>query len=156
PSPSERPGVCEETGHTDCRNMFSMSTQVMLHRLPSGKDILLAGQKWGYMYGLDPDNNGAVIWKTKVSRGGDLGGVMYGFSADQHALYVSISDIDYGADESKATVQPGGLVALQIATGEILWKRPPVTAQCSCGEISCSSAQVSATTTVPGAVFSGA
>lgn len=158
PKADDRERICAEIEYTDCRNLFSMSTQVMLHSLPDGREILLVGQKWGYMYGLDPDDGGALIWKQKIAQGGDLGGVMYGFSADERTAYVSISDIDFAPDPNlrDTALKPGGLVALDIATGDVIWTTAPTEPQCSWGEKSCSSAQVSATTAVPGAIFSGA
>lgn len=155
PGPQRRDSVCtDEVSYTDCRNIFSMSTQVMLHALPGGQEILLAGQKWGYVYAMDPDHNGKVLWARQISRGGDLGGVMYGLAADQHAVYAAISDVDFAGDPEAP--QPGGLVALDAMSGEVLWHAQPQEAVCSWGERSCSSAQVSAPALMPGIVFSGA
>ena len=38
----------------------------ILKTLPSGRDLLLAPNKSGIVFALDPDHNGAVIWKTDV------------------------------------------------------------------------------------------
>lgn len=147
PAAADRARVCSEAGETDCRNLFSFSSQAMLHTLPDGRDIVIAGQKWGYMYGLDPAD-GREIWRNKMARGSDLGGVQYGFSADPRAVYVSISDV--------TSEKPGGLVALDPRNGETLWRAAPIKPSCHWGEQGCSSAQAAATTTIPGIVFSGA
>ena len=53
PAEKDRARICHEAGESDCRNMFSMSTQVMVHALADGKEVVLAGSKWGWMYALD-------------------------------------------------------------------------------------------------------
>jgi polyvinyl alcohol dehydrogenase (cytochrome) len=41
--------------------------------LPAGEDILLAGQKSGAVFGIDPDI-GTILWRTQVGVRGFLGG----------------------------------------------------------------------------------
>jgi polyvinyl alcohol dehydrogenase (cytochrome) len=130
--------------------MFSFSSQALLHQRPNGKGIVIAGQKWGYVYGLDADD-GTLLWREKIAEGGDLGGVQYGFSADPKTAYISISDVT-----ADPPAKPGGLVALDIETGQTRWRAAPQEPVCSWGRLGCSSAQASATTTIPGIVFSGA
>ncbi len=48
----------------------------ILIRKPDGSR-LLAGQKSGWMYALDPDT-GAITWKTEVSQGGIVSGIRWG------------------------------------------------------------------------------
>lgn len=160
PDERDRARICHEAGESDCRNMFSMSTQVMVHALPSGREILLAGSKWGWMYALDPDAAGRTLWSRKVGKGGDLGGIMYGPSADARTLYVPIADTVLPPERA------GGLAALDLATGKLRWQiepEPPVcswqvgqTAACVDANLcDCSGAKVAATTAIPGAVFAG-
>ena len=47
----------------------------------SGQRVLLAGQKSGAMFGINPDT-GDVLWKTQVGDGGVLGGIEWGFATD--------------------------------------------------------------------------
>lgn len=161
PAEKDRARICHDAGESDCRNMFSMSTQVMVQTLPGGRDILLAGSKWGWMYALDPDAKGRTLWSRKVGRGGDLGGIMYGPAADEHALYVPIADTVVLPPE-----RAGGLAALDLATGRVRWQLQSETAVCSwqvgepaaCTDVNtcdCSSAKSAATTAIPGAVFAG-
>ena len=37
-----------------------------------GKEILLVGSKDGMLYGLDPDNNGKVMWQIRLGKDGEL------------------------------------------------------------------------------------
>jgi polyvinyl alcohol dehydrogenase (cytochrome) len=40
----------------------------VLHTLPGGKSIVVAGTKDGKLFALDPDKKGAVVWDTHVER----------------------------------------------------------------------------------------
>ena len=161
PAEKDRSRICHESGESDCRNMFSMSTQVMVHTLPDGKDILLVGSKWGWVHALDPDARGRTLWSRKVGKGGDLGGIMYGFAADTRTVYVPIADTIVLPPE-----RAGGLAALDLTTGRPRWQLESEPAVCSwlagepaaCTDVNtctCSSAKVAATTAIPGAVFAG-
>lgn len=151
PDASARERACTAAAQTDCRNLFSMGTSVTIVTLAGGKQVLTVGQKWGFVYGLDPDSNGKELWRTRVAMGGDLGGVMYGMAADGSALYVPVSD-----DEARPPHRPGGLAALDPASGAVLWRVAGPEPQCSWGADGCKAAFVAAPTAVPGAVFTGA
>ena len=150
PGPDSRSEVCESIGDTDCRNLFSMGTSVLIHR--GERDRLLVGQKWGFVYALDPDADGAVLWRRRVARGGDMGGVMYGLASDGERVYVPISDLD-----ARAPDRPGDLVALSPINGEIIWRARQPEAVCSWGDdASCVGAQSAAPTAIPGILFATA
>ena len=149
PSQAERDAICKSR-ETDCRNFFSMGTSPMLHTLRDGRDVILVGQKSGMVYGLNPDQGGAELWRVRVSEGGDLGGVMYGLGADRDAVYVPVSDVD-----APAPARPGALLALDPATGKQLWKQPGPVPACSWTTEGCIAGQVAAVTVIPGAVFAG-
>src|SRR4030095_8800502 len=53
----------------------------------SGQRVLLAGQKSGAFFGINPDT-GDVLWKTQAGDGGVLGGIEWGFSVDGSVAYV--------------------------------------------------------------------
>jgi polyvinyl alcohol dehydrogenase (cytochrome) len=101
------------------------SSPILKHLAPSkgekgGKDILLAGQKSGQVYGLNPDD-GSFIWQTRIGKGSALGGVEWGMSADDANLYVGI------ADRGMPT-----LSALRLTDGALVWRhRAPEPAKCS-------------------------
>ena len=80
------PGDVFNGGCSNARNCpgpdFDFGSSVVLETLPTGKDILLAGQKSGMVYGLDPDAQGKVLWKTRVGKGGTNGGVQWGMASE--------------------------------------------------------------------------
>ena len=122
----------------------------VLRSLGGGKRILLAGDKGGTVYAIDPDREGKLVWKQKLASGGLNGGFMWGGAADEQGVaYFGISDFTAGKPEAG-----GGLVALQLATGEKLWlTRAPKPA---CLAVAgCSAAQPAPVTLIPGVAFLG-
>lgn len=115
---------------------------------PLGKGrILVFGQKNGLVYGVDPDKQGKILWQTRVSKGGVQGGLIWGSAADDKNVYYSISDWDPMHPEAG-----GGVVALEIATGKIVWQTPAVKPACL-GTKGCSAGQPGAVALIPGVVF---
>jgi polyvinyl alcohol dehydrogenase (cytochrome) len=141
-----QPGVgnCPEEPGPD----YDFGSSPVLRTLPNGKQVILAGQKSGVIYALDPDNGGRVLWQVKVGNGGALGGIEWGIAADQENVYVPVADV------SGAARKPG-LTALRIATGEILWHVPAPKVPCSWGTTRCNNSQSAAASVIPGVVFSG-
>ncbi|MCB1676815.1 MAG: PQQ-binding-like beta-propeller repeat protein [Halioglobus sp.] len=148
PDTGQRQRICAER-ETDCRNFFSMGTSVLVYPLSPDRDILVVGQKSGMVHALDPDRDGRVLWSTRVSDGGDLGGVMYALAADAEKIYVPVSDVD-----SPTGRYTGSLVALDPATGAIAWRTPPPKPACNWDSSShCVAGQVAALTVVSDTVF---
>ena len=127
----------------------------ILVSLRDGQRVLVIGQKSGVVHALDPDQEGKILWQTRIGKGGPLGGIMWGSAADQDRVYVANSDVRFLAGGT-GRLDPnagGGLFALDLATGKISMQVPPV----SCGSRSqCSPALSAAVTAIPGVVFSGA
>lgn len=113
-----------------------------------GQRVLLAGQKSGVVYGLNPDS-GEVMWSTRAGDGGVLGGIEWGLATDGAQAYVALS----GALEKKPG-EAGGLVAIGVTDGKIRWTAPPPPDTCG-GRAGCHTAQPAAVTAIPGVVFSG-
>lgn len=90
----------------------------ILHRLPSGADVLLVGQKSADIFALSPDD-GHLLWKVKYGRGGFAGGVHWGMSATTGTLFAPSSDTTFTGKE-KGEAKPG-LFALEPANGKIKW-----------------------------------
>jgi polyvinyl alcohol dehydrogenase (cytochrome) len=135
---------------------YDFGSSPILRTLPDGRNVILAGQKSGVMYALDPDNKGAILWQARVGKGGVLGGIQWGPAADNKAAYVAISDV--GATGGAEGIIPdpktgGGLFALEIGTGNKLWSVLPNPEGCHTPR--CSPGQLAAVTAIPGAVFSG-
>jgi polyvinyl alcohol dehydrogenase (cytochrome) len=57
---------------------YDFGSSALLVAAPGGKDILVAGQKSGMVYGLDPDEKGKLLWQMRVGQGGKNGGVQWG------------------------------------------------------------------------------
>ena len=140
---------------------FDYASSAILEKLDNGHDLLLAGQKSGVVYALDPDKKGGIVWQVRVGKGGINGGVQFGMASDGQRVYAATSDIVRGVpfkdplDPRPTPLDPkegGGLTALRIGTGEKVWYVPPV----PCGpRPGCSPAQAAAVTVIPGVVFSG-
>lgn len=126
----------------------------ILVKLASGRELLLAGQKNGYVYALDPDKRGELVWKTRVGRGGLQGGVHFGMTAQDDLVFVPISDMKNPRDGRPVEGPPRpGLYALDAATGRIVWSSPAAD-RCGAREF-CDPGISAAITSIPGAVFAG-
>ena len=100
---------------------FDFGAPPILHTLPSGEDVILAGQKSGMIYAMDPDNEGAILWERRVGMGGFNGGVHWGMAVVEDRLFVGVSD---GPGHEKPVGPPRpGMHAFDIKTGEPLWSR---------------------------------
>ena len=151
-------GAC--TGGTCPGPDFDFGSSVLMEKLPGGRDVLLAGQKSGVVYALDPDRKGEIMWQTRVGKGSTNGGVQWGMASDGQKVYAAVSDVARKAAAGTVIqlglpldpTQGGGLTALRIANGEKAWYAAPG----SCGDKpNCSPAQPAAVTAIPGVVFSG-
>jgi polyvinyl alcohol dehydrogenase (cytochrome) len=153
-------GNCLQTNLTTCPKEVGpdsdFGSSPILRTLPSGRSVIIAGQKSGVVYALDPDKKGAIVWETRVGKGGMLGGVQWGPAADRETAYVALSDIGLIPAPEGVIPDPkagGGIFAIQLATGEKLWSVLPPPEGCKTPR--CSPAQSAAVTVIPGAVFSG-
>ena len=129
----------------------------ILQDLGNGHRILLAGQKSGMMYGLDPDDGGKELWQIRVGHGSGLGGIEWGSATDGKNVYAANSDISTLrplGPPGTAPPPPGGLSAIDIRTGKLVWKTMPPKPACA-GKPGCSAGQLAAVTVIPGVVFSG-
>jgi polyvinyl alcohol dehydrogenase (cytochrome) len=127
---------------------FDFGNAPILRTLPGGKRILVAGQKSGIVWGMDPDNEGKTVWQFKAGKGGALGGIEWGSAADEQAAYIPVSDVLGAPNEA------GGLFALKLATGEKIWSTPAPKLDCNRGR-GCTGAQSAPVSVIPGVVFSG-
>ena len=141
---------------------YDYGSSVLLEKDGNGRELLLAGQKSGVVYALDPDNKGEIVWQVRVAKGGINGGVQWGMASDGQRVYAASSDVVRMPGSNSDPLDPrprpldptqgGGLTALRIGTGEKVWYAPPA----ACGERpGCSPAQPGAVTAIPGVVFSG-
>jgi polyvinyl alcohol dehydrogenase (cytochrome) len=131
----------------------------MLVTLSDGRRILLVGQKSGEAWGLDPDRQGAVVWRRQVGKGIPVfGSILWGVATDGEKMYVAVADVEYlegrGATGGRRPdpTAGGGLHALDVATGVTTWTAPPQ----ACDRPNCSPAQPAPISVMPGVVFAGA
>ncbi len=123
---------------------FDFGSSPALITMTDGRDLLIAGQKSGVAYGLDPDREGAIVWQYRVGAGSELGGIEWGFAVDAEKAYFANSDY--------LTPEPGGLASVRLRTGELVWFAEPHQPVCE----ACSPALLAAVTAISGVVFSGA
>jgi polyvinyl alcohol dehydrogenase (cytochrome) len=115
----------------------------------NGQDILLLAQKSGIVYALDPARRGNLLWKSRIGKGGPLGGVEWGGAADHKYAYFALSDYDFDNP-----LVGGGVFALNLRNGKQVWYAAPVKPACA-GQFGCSAAQMAPPTLTPEAVFAG-
>jgi len=125
---------------------FDFGASPVLVALPGGRDLVIAAQKSGVAYALDPDRKGAQVWRYRAGGGSGLGGVQWGIAADASQAYLPIADI--------YSEPPGGLHAVSLATGARAWVTPAPPPICGKPNRGCNAAQFSAVTAMPGLVFS--
>ncbi len=125
---------------------FDLGTPPMLTTTAFGRDIIVAAQKSGNAFAIDPAKDGALLWQYHAGEGSIWGGIQWGAAVDGDRAYFPVSDI--------RTPKPGGLHAVVLATGERAWYVPPPPLQCAAGT-GCSAALISAPTLIPGVLFSG-
>ncbi len=144
---------------------YDFGSSAMLVAPPGGRELLLAGQKSGMVYALDPQRQGEIVWQVRIATPGPLAvtsvGVQWGMAADGQKLYAASSNSGRERATDPLDIrrnimdpnQGGGLTALRIADGSRAWYAPPIV--CAQGAPSgCSPAQSAAVTAIPGVVFS--
>ena len=91
---------------------YDIGNSPILKTLSNGKRILIAGTKNGFVFGLNPDRQGELVWKLNVApeAKAHVTGIIWGGAADAQNAYFGLVS--------------GGVVAVQLATGEKLWYSP--------------------------------
>jgi polyvinyl alcohol dehydrogenase (cytochrome) len=125
---------------------FDFGASPILATLPNGRDVVIAGQKSGVAYALDPDRKGEQVWRYRAGGGSGLGGIQWGIAADDAQVYLPVADI--------YSDPPGGLHAVSLATGAPAWTTPAPAPACGKPNRGCNAAQFSAISAIPGVVFS--
>jgi polyvinyl alcohol dehydrogenase (cytochrome) len=153
--------ACRLFDKTNCPDSdgpdFDFASSPILVNLPNGKRALVAGQKSAVVHALDPDQQGEILWQTRVGKGGTAGGVQWGSAADDTTVYVALSDIGrirlpYAQVTDADPNVGGGMFAISLKDGKQLWHQEPG----KCGtRPRCSPAQSAAVTAMPGVAFSG-
>jgi polyvinyl alcohol dehydrogenase (cytochrome) len=139
-------GNCPENAGTD----VDLGGSPILLDIGGGKQILVQGQKSAEVHGLDPDQNGKIIWSTRIGIGGAGGGIQWGIAAGDGLVFAGLGESPRGAQAAAAKT---GLFAIDPATGKIVWNEPAPRPSCA-GQRGCSVSQKSPPTAIPGVVFS--
>lgn len=152
---------CHHTGieGTNCPSQFKgrfgvdVSASPVLMQVENGKELLLIAQKPGDVFALDPDRNGAIVWRRKISRG-DLNFTgVFGMAVAGSMVFTSVFDVHRNPLKGPYLgIEELGLYALNAATGEPVWVAP-VTSHCS--QPACRGYSA-ALTVIPGVLFAGA
>jgi polyvinyl alcohol dehydrogenase (cytochrome) len=141
---------------------YDFGSPAILVNAPGGRQVLLAGQKSGIVHAMDPDKDGAILWQTRVGKGGTSGGIQWGMATDGEQVYAASSDMDRTfqskpLDPRRFFVDRnigGGLTAVRISDGMKRWTFEPV----PCPEqapVGCNPAHSAAVSAMPGVVFAG-
>ena len=130
---------------------FDFGAGVVLAVGKDGKDYVLAGQKSGAVYALDPAT-GRLAWQKRVGHGSASGGVHFGMAADAGRLFVPVSD-RFAMDKDPFPLRPG-LFALDVATGDYVWEAPDTATRCD-GSPQCLAGYGGSVTVTGGAVLIG-
>ena len=131
---------------------YDFGAPPILARLPSGEQILLAGQKSGGVYAMQP-NSGERIWARQLGRGGHLGGIHWGMAVNEDLglLYVPVSDRPLGPAASDEPMP--GVHALEVETGAVRWST--INPDRCHGRWGCDSGVSAAIVATPDLVFAG-
>jgi len=102
-----RPAMPAPPAHYYCSDAkgpdWDFSAGVMLIDLPSGKNLVVAGQKSGVVWAFDPDQKGEFAWKSDISRGE----ILFGGAADDEKGYFGM--------------RAGALTAVRLRDGVEQW-----------------------------------
>jgi polyvinyl alcohol dehydrogenase (cytochrome) len=143
--PDREPAVCPDADAPD----FDFGSSPVLAELPGGRQILVAGNKSGVIWALDPDHQGKTIWEQQVGKGTAGGGVLWGIAIDRDGQKIYVPN---GYFDPKDRDASGGMAAIDLTDGHAIWN----TANPPCGDRKdCKQSHPAAVTAIPGVVFSG-
>jgi polyvinyl alcohol dehydrogenase (cytochrome) len=124
----------------------------------SGRSILVAGQKSGDIFGLDPDS-GEPLWRSRISQDTSplSGGIWWGMAIRGETLFVpafSVSDMRLRPNTSSTQKLEAvdGLYAVNAFNGKRVWSAP---AESYCERDTACAGISAALLTIPGAVLAG-
>ncbi|MEM1261357.1 MAG: PQQ-binding-like beta-propeller repeat protein [Pseudomonadota bacterium] len=148
---ADNPNCPEEDGPD-----LDHGSSILLVDIADGRQVLAAGLKDGTVIGLDPDNDGVLLWSTKVGRGSIQGGVHFGMAAEDGIVYVPINDMNdtHNGDVLSADDARPGVHAVDAATGRLLWSHVQDNV-CGDDKPYCDPGVSAPLTAVPGAVIAG-
>ncbi|MCC7461171.1 MAG: PQQ-binding-like beta-propeller repeat protein [Gammaproteobacteria bacterium] len=146
--------TCDLSGVNNCPKSpgpdVDFGAGTLLRTLKNGQRVLVASQKSGMVFGLDPDQGGKLLWQTRVGVGSPLGGIEWGSAASPTTVFAPNSDALVPREQAKP-----GLTALDLATGATRWHVDAPLARCNWSSSNCLNSFQQAASAMPGLVFAG-
>ena len=102
--------ILEDTNSVD----FDFGGPAILVGMPD-RDLLIAGQKSGDLWALDPDT-GSLVWNQRVGEGTALGGNHWGIASNFDRAFMTINDPEGMNGNSRP-----GIYSYFVGTGEPSW-----------------------------------
>lgn len=147
--------ACMSADKSNCPNInapdFDFGAAPMLVTTAKGRDLVIGGQKSGVVHAIAP-STGRMQWKTRVGRGGLLGGVHFGMASNGQYIFVPVNDPPDGRgypDKARP-----GVFALDPEDGRIIWSAPASDSGCA-GKTPCTPGYSQAITATDELVFAG-
>lgn len=100
---------------------YDFGAGVVIAKRRDGRDVLVAGQKSGDLWGLDPDARGKVLWRQTFGMGTPLGGIHWGLAIDDQRVFAPIND---PALPVAGYVPQPAMHAVEFETGKLAWSKP--------------------------------
>jgi len=97
---------------------WDFGASMVIASRPNGSDIVLAGQKSGELWALDPDHSGNLLWRTDVGPGGAAGGIHWGMAYDGQRVFAAVNQVGIPGEDTK---RKPGLHAIAVDSGKVLW-----------------------------------
>lgn len=90
-----------------------------------GRQVLVVGQKTGDVFGLDPDADGRLLWRRRITRADYNLGVVFGMAVEGTTVVATVMDHDKSPrDGAYWGIDELGLYAMDAFTGEPRWLAP--------------------------------
>lgn len=125
PAFSQNPAACPTAAGPD----YDFGQGAMLIKNTKAGDVLAAGQKSGWLWGLDP-STGGLKWSYQAGPGGTLGGLEWGSSTDGTRIYYAVANpsgttftLTNPAPGSPSSTSAGLWGAVDTATGAPVWEQ---------------------------------
>lgn len=133
------------------RKALDVSASPMLIHGADGKDMLVAMQKTGDVFGLDRES-GKILWRRRITRGDFNQSNLFGMAAEGETVFAGVMDIhgDPVNDKGYWGIDELGVYAMNARTGKPGWFAP-LKDHCRPG-LSCRGYSAAFTAT-PGMVF---
>jgi polyvinyl alcohol dehydrogenase (cytochrome) len=121
---------------------FDFGAPPILVNLSNGKSAVIAGEKSGMLFSLDPDT-GRLNWSLRLGAGGNIGGIHWGMASDANHVYVGVSDVTVdkvtgltadslfhlrdlvGNNIHQSPNATPGVYAVDLITGKVVWEKHP-------------------------------